>query len=560
MNDSWEDNFSTTILGRGWDIYFSDDEAIHGVHRSEDGYEAVVDGSMPYDVKVFVDEDGDFVDASCTCPYASDGRYCKHEAALLYAISNGDVDEDDEAGEPDSADDLSVEQIVERMDRNQLAALILELAEKYESVASFIQLKSAEKVGEDDVRQLNRTLKTLCHSIEVASEEWYDEFNDHVETIADEIAILLDGDTVAALLEKGQAEEAFLLARRAWKMVPFDIIDEQTDIGSSLLTEAVFGLVKKAWANAGRALRDQMSDWFKEIASSLESCDDRSSQILHMILETSGDPSIARDVVSRFQEMTDRRFPILLCDAYRALGDEKAMWDTIMSHLDNEAVFQLGFELVEKNGDADETIAYLEKVRDFGKGGKAHDEASKRLLFLYKNMGMTEKHKEALLYHVTHVTQIGLVFVHELKSLCDEAEWSKAKERIIKAGKLWNGMADFLLEEEEYEALMDQIERGLLWSSDTQRCLKLVYPHCPERVVAYASRCARNAAADMRKRSHYQVFAAQLSLLRSFETGKRAADEILADVLNSYPSRPALRDELRLHGIPFQVPSQRFRQ
>lgn len=86
MNDSWEDNFSPTILGRGWDIYFSDDEAIHGVHRSEDGYEAVVDGSMPYDVRGFMDEDDDFVDASCTCPYASDGRYCKQGTALLSAI------------------------------------------------------------------------------------------------------------------------------------------------------------------------------------------------------------------------------------------------------------------------------------------------------------------------------------------------------------------------------------------------------------------------------------------------------------------------------------------
>ena len=77
LNDSWQDMFSSRVLSKGYDYYLSD--SIHNVRKSGDGYEAKIRGSYEYGVYVSI-KDGKLIDADCSCPYASDGNFCKHEA------------------------------------------------------------------------------------------------------------------------------------------------------------------------------------------------------------------------------------------------------------------------------------------------------------------------------------------------------------------------------------------------------------------------------------------------------------------------------------------------
>lgn len=46
----------------------------------ESGYSATVNGSEDYKVCI----SADYKNMSCTCPYAKDGKHCKHMAAVLY--------------------------------------------------------------------------------------------------------------------------------------------------------------------------------------------------------------------------------------------------------------------------------------------------------------------------------------------------------------------------------------------------------------------------------------------------------------------------------------------
>ena len=86
LNDSWQDMFSSRVLSKGYDYYLSD--SIHNVRKSGGGYEAKIRGSYEYDVYANI-KDGKLIDADCSCPYASDGNFCKHEAALLYYLEDG---------------------------------------------------------------------------------------------------------------------------------------------------------------------------------------------------------------------------------------------------------------------------------------------------------------------------------------------------------------------------------------------------------------------------------------------------------------------------------------
>ena len=75
--------FHPTIWSRGQEYYHSDlvtDFKAEGTHFS-----AKVQGTRPYDVMLNVSGDN-LYKARCSCPYAADGSYCKHEAALAARV------------------------------------------------------------------------------------------------------------------------------------------------------------------------------------------------------------------------------------------------------------------------------------------------------------------------------------------------------------------------------------------------------------------------------------------------------------------------------------------
>lgn len=77
--------FTDTILERG-KKYFEQNRVFSVNQKDDKTYTGIVLGSEAYHTKINVDDTNQVVDASCDCPYAEDGRHCKHEAALYFAI------------------------------------------------------------------------------------------------------------------------------------------------------------------------------------------------------------------------------------------------------------------------------------------------------------------------------------------------------------------------------------------------------------------------------------------------------------------------------------------
>ena len=78
---NWKSLFARHILERGYDYYCMD--AVENLDVSEDLIRADVSGTEDYEVEISL-EDGEITDMYCSCPYAEDGRNCKHMAAVLY--------------------------------------------------------------------------------------------------------------------------------------------------------------------------------------------------------------------------------------------------------------------------------------------------------------------------------------------------------------------------------------------------------------------------------------------------------------------------------------------
>ena len=80
----WKELFAARILNRGYDYYL--DGKVWDLHYEIGKATATVAGTEDYRVTITMTDD-EITDMDCDCPYASDGNYCKHEAAVLYALS-----------------------------------------------------------------------------------------------------------------------------------------------------------------------------------------------------------------------------------------------------------------------------------------------------------------------------------------------------------------------------------------------------------------------------------------------------------------------------------------
>lgn len=92
-------HFAKRILERGYHYYV--DGAVFAVIKDGNIYKATVRGTEDYQVEIKISDKFKVTEMNCTCPYAKDGKHCKHEAAVLLEIFGeeavmGDMVEEDE--------------------------------------------------------------------------------------------------------------------------------------------------------------------------------------------------------------------------------------------------------------------------------------------------------------------------------------------------------------------------------------------------------------------------------------------------------------------------------
>ena len=80
---TWTDHFEGWIIGRGQQVVT--DGSVVGLCRAMRGWEATVVGTELYTAWVQIDR-GRVTGLRCSCPYAQDGKNCKHMAAVFLTL------------------------------------------------------------------------------------------------------------------------------------------------------------------------------------------------------------------------------------------------------------------------------------------------------------------------------------------------------------------------------------------------------------------------------------------------------------------------------------------
>ena len=180
MKNDWRGLFAPWILERG-KLYF-ESGAVLSINKTEDGYKAVVEGSEDYNVSIDVDECGEFIDADCDCPYSEAGNYCKHEAAVLYAIENEFDDYEMSSGKESIEQPLeSLDSVISSMSEEDLRAFVSEAATAWKPVRDYLYSLYSDALPEGYSDEIMAEARVYISEIKegISNDEYYDDWNDY---------------------------------------------------------------------------------------------------------------------------------------------------------------------------------------------------------------------------------------------------------------------------------------------------------------------------------------------------------------------------------------------
>ncbi|MDE6005878.1 MAG: SWIM zinc finger family protein [Oscillospiraceae bacterium] len=141
---NFEENFDKTILQRGKNYYH--DGAVLSIEKIfENEYTAEVEGYALYNVTVEMDDNGNIDDITCDCPYDM-GEYCKHEAAVLYALRDSTV----KTGKS-NVKKSDLPQLLGKCSDTQLVEIILEHAKEDKSFGNYLCMKLSENSDSNSI-------------------------------------------------------------------------------------------------------------------------------------------------------------------------------------------------------------------------------------------------------------------------------------------------------------------------------------------------------------------------------------------------------------------------
>ena len=155
-----EDHIDTVILERGYDYYLNN-YVLSLKMVSENKYEAIVDGTEPYQVLVELDNQDEIVHTRCDCPYVY-GEFCKHQVAVFYVLKKEyKTGKQVEAVNSKKVNSDSFNKLLMAQDKDKLIGMLLQIVEENEVLKKQI-LFDLNQDNEDDLVSNATILMRSC--------------------------------------------------------------------------------------------------------------------------------------------------------------------------------------------------------------------------------------------------------------------------------------------------------------------------------------------------------------------------------------------------------------
>lgn len=561
---NWKRLFATHILERGYDYYL--ENTVENIDISEDIIRADVIGSEDYEVEISVNN-GEITDMYCSCPYALDGKNCKHMAAVLYKWS-------EDAGEEEAAKKVNTELF-------QPAYTINAYKKKVAAVEELVSGATEEEVRSFLVAVLAEEEKLLLrfHNTinKQVTRENIDNYIRQVDVIVDrylgrnqfisyyeadgfisELEEIIDED-VRRMIDNNNYLSAFEVMNYIFVLIG-DIDMDDSDGGTGMLADRIYQLWLELLVKVSAEEKKKMFDWF---TSHLDGSviDYLEEYIEQIIMGEFDEKEYEQEKLDFIQKMIARseckdsdwsrdyavgKWAVRYLELLKVQNaSEKQIKEICKKYWNNSTVRRYYIDICMKNKEYDHVLQVLDECILLDKQYRGliseYSEKKKEIYLLQGNKGAyIEQLWKLLLEHEAG----NLDLYRELKKQYSVDEWLIKREEIFKKLPAYAHVERLYKEEKLYDRLLTSVlnSPGLYILQEYEKVLKKEYP---EQILGKYKDEVNKMAMHTSDRKHYAHLVSLLRKMQQMKGGRELVEQIAVEWRVKYKNRPAMMDELR---------------
>ena len=539
----FEHHIDARILERGLDYWESG--YVLDIHWEDDCIVSKVRGSDLYLVEIKLEE-SQVNSVYCDCPYDWDD-YCKHVVAVLFALKHDGIPKPNR----NTAND-----IIQAMSPDELRALLKEIISKEPQWRERIMARSAKDM--DDM--FSRYEKLLRERVYTLSDRHgfigYHQAHD-VGRVGDDIL-----SEVETLILDEEFDQAFVICKAVLLAMTEAILqaDDSNGYIGGTVHSAIDSFRSIAFAeNLPEDMEDTLFafltdedileqladlDWhydLMDIAVEMADTESREKRLFTVAKKMTG--SFNGDC-SRYGYGWYHQLRLAYLERFATASEAELFID---EHTTIPEFRRMKLEKLHEAGKYDEVIhlARLGGEQDSGLSGLVRD-WREWILKGAKGKEDLELQKEVLAQLYDHSYELS--YYRELKSLYSPSDWQSVRQKILQnLDGYWRRKADVLIEEgmqnELWQFVSNHISLDVLTKYD-----RYLLPAYIEEIRNHYKNFIPKFLDLAKGRKHYQRIANLLSH-RIDLLGEEFCDNLIRNLLQIYPNRPAMRDEFRQAGF-----------
>ena len=571
---NWYTLFRQHILDRGIEYY--EDGYVIDFNYADGEILAQVDGTEVYDVHIMLDGE-EVTDMYCSCPYAADGRNCKHMAAVLFKFEemlaeidvereNEDIDEFasplEDFYQRHQREKEEVAELISKIPEDKVRELLVGFVLADERLKHNLQMQYEFQMNSKLMLELRTEVDQIVYRHSSGGYvDWY-----HASEFTSELECFLN-TKVMLLIEKKCLKQAFELTNLVFHCIG-NIDMDDSDGGSSFVANACYECWKQIIVKSDAMYRNELQTWFETHRDGyvIDIYEEYMEEILleffatdEMIMEaiqyldafinkhTGTDCGRIYSVHYGYENPISKRIQYM--EKLHCTDEQIELYKRT-----NRRFFAIReMEIAEaiKNNDCKTAIKVLQESKEIDANNTEQlKKYSEQLIDIFHKSEMINEYVEELTYYLVSFWQYDLTYVKMLKSsIANPEQWNITVDEIVQKNRYEDFVCKLLHEEKRYDELMGKIEQssnkvGLLDSYE-----KILRKTMPDRVIKIYSAYLKQAAEMANERKKYKYLMPYLKKISKCDGGETVAKNIVSTWRKEYKRRTAMMDELRKAGF-----------
>ena len=545
MKIDFKDDFNTRILSRGYEYY--EDGLVEDVLLKGNIVTAKVEGSEIYDVSVEIDN-GIFIDGDCTCPYASDGSYCKHMAALLYYLDNENLDENNNY----TTKEKQIRDSLKNINKTELDAFLVELLTEDRNIYDKFRLRFNKSFPSLTIEDYENKIYSAIQSS--AGRDGFIDYHESWDYTKNMHKIISEVNT---LVDNGEYDLAFEVARTILETIPETDIDDSNgstgEVADSCIEiiERILEFILYDENVLAKKILDYILNEIKTEYLSNYAID------LYPLLNLYVERNIYLDEIekglletlelgrSKKYFWNTKHYVDVLTDIYNKENSKDKIINLLKKYSTDKKIC---LKLVEEYLKEDNVNDAITLLKNRLKEDSNRDYAYK-LSEIYQKENMMEEYKNILYKLLYELDKYNIDIYKKIKYLYSNKDWLIEREkiisRILKEAKGNTYITDILniyIEEKKYDDMYNLLKDKDM--STIMRYEEYLLPKYNKELINIYVKCCKSFASKAFNRTMYSELARDMLHIKKMQNSENEYTKLLEEMREKYRNKPAMQDEL----------------